>query len=209
MQRHWDLKTNKLKKPCSRCKIEKSLTEFADNIGGFLGKHSRCRLCRRKVDGIRLRNLSPKQREKRKQYQREWKRKFRKENYEYCKNYYLKNKKKIRGMAARRCKKKKRYWIKYLPKNPVCQICGISLEYFRQGGGAVCFDHQESNDASSKILSPSNWLGKKYPTEQNIKLWKKCNFGILCINCNKNLPFKNRKNWTTKVYKYVFGKNPK
>ena len=122
MQQHWKSMITKLTKICTKCNIKKPLTEFANNKGGSLGKHSRCRLCRNKLSRIRRRNANPEQIRKRKKYQREWRRKFRKENFEYCKNYYLKNKKKIRIHAVRLCKKKKRRWLKYLPKNHVITI---------------------------------------------------------------------------------------
>ena len=52
---------------------------------------------------------------------------------------------------------------------------------------------------------PSSWLQSHPATVKNQEIWKKCNFGRLCLQCNKSLPTKNRKQFIKNIVKYVFG----
>ena len=102
-------------------------------------------------------------------------------------------------------------WIDYFKTKygniPYCQICGRKLKWNRESkdlSEIVNFDHR--NGGKEKIdMNPATWLRSHPPVPKNIEIWESCNFGILCRECNKLLPTKNRKEWLKKTYKYVFG----
>ena len=116
-------------------------------------------------------------------------------------------------------KKQKQYQRKYLEKNralwkvyltgikknPFCQICKKKLEYFNCiRSSTVHFDHRSIN--LNIKGPPSDWLKANPPTERNKRIWKQCDFGILCNKCNRFLITKNRKKWIINVVKYIFSK---
>ena len=97
-------------------------------------------------------------------------------------------------------------WTEYLPKNPTCEICGKKLFYFSgDNKKSVCFDHKNGKLPIKE--NPSSWTRQREPTHENIGIWNKCNFGVLCNQCNRRLPTKNREEWIKKVTKYIFKEN--
>ena len=192
-------------KKCSKCLIVKKLDDFPVHKWGRCGRHSICRICRKKQDKVRRQNLTPEQREKRKKYNTKWKQKFREHNRHYTKEYYYKNKDILLKNERKRKQARQRKWLKILnlPEHPVCEICGKALMYFVHGstGRAVNFDHKNENLPIKR--SPSNWLAMNTPTPEKIKMWNSCSFGILCVACNKSLPTRNRKRWVEQVHNYV------
>jgi len=78
--------------------------------------------------------------------------------------------------------------------------------YFNKGDfvRAINFDHRNGGKESIKG-NPSSWLDRHICNKENIKIWKSCDFGTLCIRCNRMLPTKKRKEWFQRVKKYIFG----
>ena len=181
----WKYCENGIKK-CCKCKIEKSIQEFSLVKNGKLeGYHSSfCKKC----NVIRSREHDLKT------------------NYRH--NYYQRKKKYFRKHGKKVYKEKTNRWLPFLPSNPTCEVCGKYLTYFNKKGTkkGVFFDHKHSN-LPIKAL-PTIWLKANYPTEQNVKLWASCNFGILCRRCNIRLPTNNRKKWLKNVTNYIL-KNTK
>lgn len=89
-------------------------------------------------------------------------------------------------------------WEGYISKVTNCQICNKKI-YFNKHNrlSAIHFDHRNIN-----ILikgKPTNWLSWHKKNIDNIKIWESCNFGMLCLACNRKLPTKNRIN----IIKYL------
>ena len=90
--------------------------------------------------------------------------------------------------------KKLKRWESFIPKIANCQICKKKI-YFNncKESSAIHFDHRKEN-ISIKIR-PTLWLKQNDNTFKNRKIWKSCDFGMLCSRCNRYLPTKNRKNF--------------
>lgn len=90
------------------------------------------------------------------------------------------------------------------PKGPVCQICGTRKKWPWNSKGrwinTICFDHRRSNSPIKTI--PASWLRRRFPSPKNIKIFVKCDFGLLCRDCNSRLPTKRRKRWLKNIIKY-------
>ena len=89
-------------------------------------------------------------------------------------------------------------WEGYIPKETNCQICSKKI-YFNNKDrlSAIHFDHR-SNHTLIKG-KPTNWLSWHKKNIKNTKIWESCNFGMLCLGCNRNLSTKNRIN----IIKYL------
>lgn len=121
---------------------------------------------------------------------------------QYHSNLYKQNRNKFLERQKKSWKQRQQMWLLYLPKNPKCEICNMPLKYFiNNKKGSVIFDH--STDNLPIKIGPASWLGSHLPTSKNIETWKQCDFGILCHNCNRTLPTKNRMNWINKIRKYT------
>ncbi len=192
-------------KKCSKCLQIKPLEDFSSAIHGKYGKHSQCKLCKNAVSKIGRDNLSLERRNYRKLYNTDWKKKFRLKNKDYGKKYYHDNKERILFLSNKSMRLVQNEWLKILPINPHCEICGVKLVYFTKKNdnvyNRVNFDHKTGNEPIQG--SPANWLTRNKCIEKNIKIWKDCDFGILCLTCNKNLPTIGRKEWLRKVIKYT------
>lgn len=149
----------------------------------------------------------------------------------YNKEYYIKNRKRIGKNSSRyyqknrdeRLKYKKgwdiknprynynwqmsniRSWVGLIPTKTKCQICKKTL-YFgpekRKKSEYICFDHRHNGN---EIISsrPTHWLARHKRTKENEAIWKLCDFGILCSQCNSFLPTKDRKRFLSLVTKYI------
>lgn len=99
-------------------------------------------------------------------------------------------------------------WQNIIGINHLCEICSKEI-FFNNGKDSkfkVNFDH--SNGGKEHIIEqPTNWLMSRKPKEINIKIWKSCNFGILCWDCNRRLPTLDRTNWLNKCNIYNNRKN--
>ena len=93
-------------------------------------------------------------------------------------------------------------WEGYIPSEANCQCCG-KLIFFNKGNNrdAICFDHKNPDVAIK--TSPSSWLRQKRQTPENKAIWESCNFGILCVGCNKAIPTVNRKQWLENITRYI------
>jgi hypothetical protein len=95
-------------------------------------------------------------------------------------------------------------WAKYIPMKSTCQICG-KIIFFNCGirKDSIHFDHRHGGKEFIKN-SPTNWLRANRCNDKNKLIWDSCDFGILCGNCNKILPTRNRTFFVCQVTKYVF-----
>jgi len=95
-------------------------------------------------------------------------------------------------------------WKEILPREALCGICGKAI-FFRHEDRKlprINFDHQNGGNEVIKG-SPARWLMNHLATPKNIAIWESCDFGILCNECNKQTPTKDRKQWATNVVKYI------
>lgn len=120
--------------------------------------------------------------------------------------YYRSHLKEKREKLAKADTKRFKNWESFFPKTSRCQICRKKL-YFNSGDKriAIHFDHRHEGKRVIK-RSPSTWLRSHTRTPEREKLWKSCDFGILCEQCNRLLPTKNRKKIVRRIVKYVFGR---
>jgi hypothetical protein len=132
-----------------------------------------------------------------------WCKKWREKNTKYKKRYYRLNKDRLNTQTANLRKKRFKEWETYIPKITNCEICGKKIYLgSRDRIKSIHFDHKKDGLVIKE--SPSGWLGSNKPTPEKLKIWKSCDFGMLCHGCNKFLPTKNRKEFIDKVIRYVF-----
>lgn len=117
---------------------------------------------------------------------------------------------KYKQTYAAQCNSRASYkvqWVSYFIErhgyNPACQICGKKLKWggFDKRGNVVHFDHK--NRLSSIKGMPSGWINIHLCSPKNIATWEQCNFGILCLTCNRSLPTDNREEWLNKALQYT------
>jgi len=100
-------------KKCTKCKIEKEITEFSPNLSAKDGRHTQCKSCKNEY---KLAN-----KEKYKEYQRKYNREHRKKNREnrkeYFKEYYKKNKEKKIEYRNKNKEKQSEYDKEYYQDN--------------------------------------------------------------------------------------------
>lgn len=99
----------------------------------------------------------------------------------------------------------KRWYLYFLKENPnpKCGICGKVLYYYAESKGkkqTTHFDHVDNIPIKYPFF---HWSARHPPTPKNISIFKSCNFGILCYECNKKVPTKNRKEWIKNLCRYV------
>jgi hypothetical protein len=92
-------------------------------------------------------------------------------------------------------------WIGIIPSVTNCQVCDKTIGFMNKEN-PICFDHRNEGKEPIKT-APNNWLGCHLCTPENIIIWKMCNFGMLCRNCNPYLPTKNRKSFLLSALKYT------
>jgi len=117
--------------------------------------------------------------------------------------YYKDNTEKCKSDSKRRIKERKESWNSFFNDYTTCQICGTSVSY--NSGNAITsihFDHRNNGDAIIKGC-PSHWLASNNRTPESEKVFKSCNFGILCLNCNRILPTINRREYVKNLLNYI------
>ncbi len=95
------------------------------------------------------------------------------------------------------------YKINLYGENPQCMICEKTLEYVNgKTNNRVSFDHTKDFFVRSGI---SGWLRARPPNKENYNTFKKCNFGILCNQCNRLVGNpKDRGEWLKKALIFCF-----
>lgn len=93
-------------------------------------------------------------------------------------------------------------WEGYIPTQTQCQVCGRDI-FFNHGPSQhrIHFDHRHGG--AEVIKAPSAWLRKGKRTPKKEAIWESCDFGMLCLLCNRALPTKDRALFLSNVTKYV------
>jgi uncharacterized protein with PIN domain len=92
------------------------------------------------------------------------------------------------------------------PKIIRCEVCGRTLEFnSKDQNKSVHFDHRGGGTERIQC-HPIEFLRGRFRNEESEKVWKECNFGMLCNYCNRCLPTKDRSEWLEKVTIYIKGK---
>jgi hypothetical protein len=95
------------------------------------------------------------------------------------------------------------YFIKKYGVNPLCEICGLKLQWYRKNGtkDTAYFDHKSEGIFIKGI--PTVWFQAHACIKVNIEKFEKEGFGIVCCRCNQFLPTKNRLHWLKQVTNYI------
>lgn len=138
-----------------------------------------------------------------KTYKREWYLKNQERIKRIRNDYYHSNKTEIRRKFNEAQEQILRSWIGIIPEFTQCQMCARDIYLIAKScAKSIHFDHR--NGGVEKIMgSPKHWLRRNVPTPENIGLWKSCNFGMLCWQCNRFLPTKNRRVLIENLMKYM------
>ena len=127
---------------------------------------------------------------------------------EYKKKYYQINKKRLGELKKKWREKNGRYykkalssWEGFIPNKTNCEVCGKLIFFNKRNPRiAIHFDHRNGNETI--MNSPAIWLRQNKRTPEREKIWKRCDFGMLCENCNRSLPTKNRVPFLLNALKY-------
>lgn len=131
--------------------------------------------------------------ENRKKWQREYYKKNPKPHLARAKEWRKKN-----GRAETRSMKT---WEGYIPIETKCQICNKDIFFNRRNvRTAIHFDHRSGKEPIKG--SPQVFLRNANRTPKREKIWKECNFGMLCQRCNLSLPTDNRIQFLLNALKY-------
>lgn len=135
------------------------------------------------------------------EYNRQWNKK----NPEKVKRYREKRREKSNLYNKKYRTERLKSWEDFVPQKTQCQICGANI-YYNTGyfKRAIHFDHR-NNGKEIIEKNPTIWLRNHKRTSENEKIWKSCDFGFLCWNCNRYLPTKNRLSFFIKASRYIFG----
>lgn len=120
--------------------------------------------------------------------------------------YYERNKQHIKERSRHNKIDRLVEWITYFKKKygkiPFCQCCSKQLTWHGDCKlTAVHFDHRHGGSETIKG-SPAKWFFGRRATLENIKIFDSCDFGILCGECNMNLPTRNRGQWLQQAFIY-------
>ena len=99
-------------------------------------------------------------------------------------------------------KKYLKTWEGFIPQKTQCQMCLKDI-VFNSGkqSDSIHFDHRQGGEEA--IKRPTAFLRTNTRTPEKEKLWKSCNFGMLCLKCNASLPTKDRKQFLENLKRYV------
>jgi len=163
-----------------------------------------------------------------KEYYKQYKEKNKEKIRKQSKKYYLKNKKRIlkymkkyysipknikkkkiwtknyfKNVIIKRCIENLKSWEGYIPKKTNCQVCGKFIYFNRKiKVNIIQFDHKNPHNIINRA-SPTAWLKFNPRTPENEKIWKKADFGMLCLQCNGGIPTKNRKKFLKNLIRYI------
>ncbi len=185
-------------KLCTRCDLWLKFSEFPKHPGGTMGLHSHCRKCRLAMGS----DWKKRNRERVRENQRKWQNENREHRREQAREWYQANKASRKDAAKALHERNRKEWLEILPKDPRCEICDRPLTYWSgHQTTSVHFDHKKNGLPITHM--PSGWLQKNRPTPEKVALWRECDFGILCLFCNTNLPTENRIDWLTRAVRYA------
>jgi len=121
----------------------------------------------------------------------------------YTKKYNSKNKDRIKSRFKGYKDRNLKSWEGYIPKRTKCQMCGVSI-YLNSGDSATAinFDHRYGGTEVIKGY-PTRWLISHKRNPKNEKIWKSCDFGILCRECNRRIPTIGRDKFLRNLNRYL------
>lgn len=138
-----------------------------------------------------------KNKDHRKEYMRKWSEEHKEERKEYRKS----RRKQENLVTQMRLDE----WSKLFNNPSYCEVCGKEIEFnSKDTSKSIHFDHRMGGSEAIQGR-PSQWLRGRKRNKENEKIWKSCNFGILCQTCNSFLPTKNRIEFLTNALKYASG----
>ena len=94
-------------------------------------------------------------------------------------------------------------WEGFIPLSTSCEMCSRDIFFNkRDRENAICFDHRHGGTEYIKG-SPFTWLRDHPRNPENEKIWSSCDFGMLCSDCNRCIPTKNRKHFKNNINRYI------
>lgn len=151
---------------------------------------------------------------------RNWKRKNKIKMQKYQCEYFQRNKKHICDLRRkwlinnrsklyeyqRNCRDRNlKSWENFIPSIIRCQVCRRRIFFNKKNSkDAVHFDHR-NNKSVELIKRPYNWLKHHRRNTVNQQIWVNCDFGMLCRECNRALPMKERIKFVRNIVRYVIG----
>src|ERR1039458_6806501 len=134
-------------------------------------------------------------------YMNEYREKNKDSLNEYHKNYRKNNMSKIMVRNEKCGQERLKEWEGYIPIQTQCQVCGKDI-FFNRGKfqDRIHFDHRHGG--IEIIKHPTLWLKGNPRSHEKEKIWESCDFGMLCLLCNRSLPTKNRKLYVDGVVRY-------
>jgi hypothetical protein len=171
-------------KRCSKCKMIKPLSEFHNNRFRKDGKVYYCKVCASEIRKKKWESMGEKDKNRIRRRKRERYKELTKEQKADRSKRRIEQQNK--NLQEWEIAIRKIYDIKGEFK---CEVCGKKLNFPKYGNGynkdnVICFDHKNNNVA---IKHPTKWLAGHFPTPKSIKIFKSCNFGIVCHWCNVSL----------------------
>jgi hypothetical protein len=122
--------------------------------------------------------------------------------------YYERNRDAVKARTTQAQADRLAAWVEHFKSIygivPFCQCCNKKLNWPGEGDDkstSVHFDHRHGGIESIKT-APTKWFRSRRPTEENIKIFDDCDFGLLCTDCNRCLPTQDRGEWLHKALKY-------
>lgn len=136
-------------------------------------------------------------------YKREWYQANKERIKKIRNDYYYANKPEIRRKFQAAQMEILKSWIGILPEVTACEMCGRDIFLIGNNTAkSIHFDHRHGGIEAIQG-PPKHWLRSNVPTEKNIAIWKSCDFGMLCWQCNRFLPTKDRMKLTLNLMRYM------
>ena len=180
-------------KRCPKCGVTKPLTEFSKSRNKKCGVAGWCKKCSAEAQKKRYKD-NP-----------EIKKEYYEKHEEHIKAYRrLPTSRKTRAVGQKNyCKINKDTWKDLIPAITQCQVCGKDIFFqCNDKRRAIHFDHRNGGNEAIK-LSPTVWLQSHKRTPSNEVIWKSCDFGMLCGQCNQRLPTLDRKQFLNNITRYI------
>ena len=94
-------------------------------------------------------------------------------------------------------------WVGIIPEKTNCQMCGVEIFFnIRNQYKSIHFDHRHGGSEQIKN-NPARWLRDHRRNSKTEAVWKSCDFGMLCMDCNRRLPTKDRIQFIINASKYL------
>jgi hypothetical protein len=108
------------------------------------------------------------------------------------KNFQIENKDRLNKESLDRGRRCLESWLGLIPRKTQCQCCDRDI-FFNSNNiyNAIHFDHRRGGKEAIDN-KPTTWLRSHPRNAKNEEIWKSCDFGMICRDCNLRLPTEGR-----------------